>query len=159
MARNAAGEAARAGDAGRGVAVVAEEVRKLAEKTMQATHEVHASIRSIQDLAKINITGMDDAAKAMSRVNSLNEETVTALAEVSGAVSEASAQVQAIAAAVEEQSASSAAVTELVGEVSNIASENNALVTRADDELRILVRKAGELLHLVSELRQTGSAK
>ncbi|MDR1124961.1 MAG: HAMP domain-containing methyl-accepting chemotaxis protein [Deltaproteobacteria bacterium] len=156
LALNAAIEAARAGDAGRGFAVVADEVRKLAEKTMQATREVHSSIAAIQGLAKINVSGMEDAAAAMGRVNSLNDETLGALTDINKAVQEASNQVQSIAAAVEAQSASNNAVTELVGQVSGIASENNALVAQADDELRALVRKAGELLQLVSKLRQAG---
>ena len=157
LALNAAIEAARAGEAGRGFAVVADEVRKLAEKTMQATHEVNSSIMAIQDLAKVNISGMDEASKAIEHVSGLSEATVGALDEVSSAVQEATAQVQSIAAAVEEQSASSAEVTKLVDEVNNISSVNNGLVTEADAGLRSLVHKAGELLELVSELRRAGS--
>ena len=157
LALNAAIEAARAGEAGRGFAVVADEVRKLAEKTMQATHEVRDSITSIQDLTKVNITGMDNAVASMQRVGDLSDETVTALAEVQIAVKEAAAQVQSIAAAVEQQSASSSAVSALVGDVSSIASDNAELVVRADNELHSLVRKSGELLELVSQLRKVKS--
>ncbi|SBW06404.1 Methyl-accepting chemotaxis sensory transducer [uncultured delta proteobacterium] len=154
LALNAAIEAARAGEAGRGFAVVADEVRKLAEKTMQATKEVGESILAVQNLAKTNISSMDAAMTSMSRVSELSEETVAALAEVQGTVKEAAAQVQSIAAAVEEQSASSSEVAALVGEVSNIASANTALVAEADEELHGLVRKAGELLGLVADLRK-----
>ena len=154
LALNAAIEAARAGDAGRGFAVVADEVRKLAEKTMEATHEVRSAIVAIQDLAKANITGMDEAVTSMHRVNSLSDETVTALVEVQITVKQATDQVQSIAETVDEQSASSSEVANLVGEVSTIASGNNDLVAKADDELHRLVREASNLLDLVSELRK-----
>ncbi len=65
LALNAAIEAARAGEAGRGFAVVADEVRKLAEKTIGATDEVDKSITSIQGLAKQNIEGMRNAVEAI----------------------------------------------------------------------------------------------
>jgi methyl-accepting chemotaxis protein len=134
--------------------VVADEVRKLAEKTMQATQEVGESILAVQTLAQTNIASMDAAMTSMNRVSELSEETVAALTEVQGTVKEAAGQVQSIAAAVEEQSASSSEVAALVGEVSNIASANTALVAEADEELQGLVRKAGELLGLVADLRK-----
>ena len=154
LALNAAIEAARAGEAGRGFAVVADEVRKLAEKTMQATHEVRESITAIQSLTKVNISDMDNAAGSMRRVAELSDETVGALAEVQVSVKEAAAQVQSIATAVEQQSAATSEVAALVGDVSNIAAANTDLVVKADDELHGLVRKAGELLELVAQLRK-----
>ena len=157
LALNAAIEAARAGEAGRGFAVVADEVRKLAEKTMVATHEVRGAITAIQDLAKMNITGMDEAVNSIRRVNQLSTDTVAALTQVQDTAKEAAAEVQSIAAAVDEQSSSSSHVAELISEVSTIASENSSLVSTADAELRVLASEAGKLLDLVSELREAES--
>jgi len=67
LALNAAIEAARAGEAGRGFAVVADEVRKLAEKTMTATKEVGQAVVSIQQSVAGNIASMDNAAAAVTR--------------------------------------------------------------------------------------------
>ena len=75
LALNAAIEAARAGEAGRGFAVVADEVRKLAEKTMDATREVGASIADIQSDVRANMAEMDLAAEQVEIANNLAGES------------------------------------------------------------------------------------
>ncbi|MDR2574255.1 MAG: methyl-accepting chemotaxis protein [Desulfovibrio sp.] len=154
LALNAAIEAARAGEAGRGFAVVADEVRKLAEKTMSATHEVSDSISAIQKLAQVNVAGMDNAVASIAEVNKMSEDTVAALTEVHDIVGEAAAQVEFITTTVREQSASSAVVTGLVNDISTVADENNGLTVQADGELRNLMGQAARLLELVEVLEK-----
>jgi methyl-accepting chemotaxis protein len=153
LAMNASIEAAHAGEAGRGFAVVAGEVRKLAEKTRSAVLDVDSSITDMQKLAKVNMSGMDNAVSSISKVTGLSEKTVDYLTEAQTIVKDAMLQVQTIAAAVDRQSSSSTGIASLVNDVSGIARENDQLVTQVDEELRILLHKSSELLNLVSELK------
>jgi methyl-accepting chemotaxis protein len=75
LALNAAIEAARAGEAGRGFAVVADEVRKLAEKTMLATKEVGQTIHGIQQSAQDNARAMSDIAAEITQTAELSEKS------------------------------------------------------------------------------------
>lgn len=153
LALNAAIEAARAGEAGRGFAVVADEVRKLAENTMNATSEVHSSVTSMQRLADQNIQGMNNAIEAIANVTSLSHETLDILAEAQGGVQDASAEVQSIAAAVEEQSAASSEALQHINDVNAITQDNYALTQAVNDELHLLEEQSTNLLQLVEDLR------
>ncbi|MDR2726910.1 MAG: methyl-accepting chemotaxis protein, partial [Deltaproteobacteria bacterium] len=159
LALNAAIEAARAGEAGRGFAVVADEVRKLAEKTMSATKEVSDSISAIQGLAQINVSEMDNAVASIANVNEMSEQTVAALTAAQAIVKEATFQVESITTAVGEQSASNRVVSNLVGEISTIAADNNSLVTAVDAELHGFVQRTKELSDLVRVLKHSKSGQ
>jgi methyl-accepting chemotaxis protein len=152
LAMNASIEAAHAGDAGRGFAVVAGEVRNLAAKTMAAAREVEGSITEMQNLVKVNVSGMNNAVAAVARVTELSQKTFDSLNDARGIVNEAMRQVQLIASASEQQMASSKAVTSLVDEVSGIALANDKLVNQVNEELHSLIDKSTGLLDLVSEL-------
>ena len=123
LALNAAIEAARAGEAGRGFAVVADEVRKLAEKTMDATHEVGDYIKSIQQSAASNIDSSDKANKALNECRTMIEQSGESLQAIVAKADEAATQVQSIATAAEEQSATSEQINESTDIVNRIAGE------------------------------------
>jgi methyl-accepting chemotaxis protein len=154
LAMNASIEAAHAGEAGKGFAVVAGEVRNLAEKTRSTAGEVDASIRNMQNLAQINIAGMNNAATSISKVMALSGKTVASFSDASAIANDVMLQVQSIASAVEQQSASSKAITCLMNDVSGIALNNNKAISMVDEELHTLKKKSAELLDLVSELRR-----
>ncbi len=123
LALNAAIEAARAGEAGRGFAVVADEVRKLAEKTMTATKEVGAAISAIQQGTEGNIKEMDRAAMAVESAVALANDSGTALREIVRLVNATTDQVRSIATGAEEQSAASEQINRAVDEVNRIAGD------------------------------------
>ena len=79
LALNAAIEAARAGEAGRGFAVVADEVRKLAEKTMASTNDVGNAIKSIQESTAKSMTGVDNAVERIGEATELANQSGAAL--------------------------------------------------------------------------------
>ncbi len=104
LALNAAIEAARAGEAGRGFAVVADEVRKLAEKTMEATKQVAVSVSTIQKGAEENMQGIEQTVAYISESTSVANTAGQALAQIESMVENTANETRAIAAASEEQS-------------------------------------------------------
>jgi len=126
LALNAAIEAARAGEAGRGFAVVADEVRKLAEKTMTATNDVTKAIKTIQDGAHKNIDNTVHSVETISDVTKLAEASGKSLHEIVALVNNATAQVQSIAASAEEQSAASDEINRSIDNINTISSETSA---------------------------------
>ncbi len=143
LALNAAIEAARAGEAGRGFAVVADEVRKLAEKTMAATKEVDGHIASIQASARKNMAGTEAANASLARGNELVRRTGQALAEILSMARETADQVRVIASAAEEQSAVGSQVAQSTETVNRIAGETSRAMersARAVNDLGGLVR-------------------
>jgi methyl-accepting chemotaxis protein/hemerythrin len=122
LALNAAIEAARAGEAGRGFAVVADEVRKLAEKTMTATKEVGEAVHSIQEQARENITAVESAATGIEESTEAAAESGRFMDEIVGIVETTASQVESIATASEQQSATAEEINRAVEEVNAMPS-------------------------------------
>jgi len=159
LALNAAIEAARAGEAGRGFAVVADEVRKLAEKTMSATKEVAAVITDIDTGVRENITGMDAAVTAVGEASALADKAGAALHRIVEMVETATDEVRSIATAAEEQSATSDAITRAVADINHISDETVQGMDEAGQELAKLEQSAGDLAALIASLRQDADTK
>jgi methyl-accepting chemotaxis protein len=123
LALNAAIEAARAGEAGRGFAVVADEVRKLAEKTMDATKDVAKVILAIQDGTRENLAESEKAARAASECAELARAAGEALREIVGMSESTAAQVHAIARSADEQAGAVEEITRSTEEVNVLAGE------------------------------------
>ncbi|MDR2603956.1 MAG: methyl-accepting chemotaxis protein [Desulfovibrio sp.] len=153
LALNAAIEAARAGEAGRGFAVVADEVRKLAEKTMNATREVGASITAIQQSAKINVAGMGTAAAAVVEAAKIADDSGQALSEIADLAVSNSTLVVSISTAAEAQSATAESITSSVGDVRKIAGDTADGMSRAAAAVQELSRMAQELSRIIGELQ------
>ncbi|MDR2162206.1 MAG: bacteriohemerythrin [Desulfovibrio sp.] len=123
LALNAAIEAARAGEAGRGFAVVADEVRKLAEKTMQATTEVHKVLTGIQESASNNRQSVSGAADAIVRSAERASAAGAAMDQIVAEMDATALQFGSIAKASEEQLAGSARTNEALEGISSVAAD------------------------------------
>ena len=153
LALNAAIEAARAGDAGRGFAVVADEVRKLAEKTMNATNEVGAYIRAVQESARKNIRGTEATTEAITASTETAGRSGAALREIVGMVEQTADQVRGIATASEEQSAASDEISRTTEEINNIASETAEAMNQSAQAVSDLARLAQELKGIINAMQ------
>jgi methyl-accepting chemotaxis protein len=154
LALNAAIEAARAGEAGRGFAVVADEVRKLAEKTMDATREVGSSITAIQQSAKTSIKEMGEAVTAIAGATELANSSGQALSEIVELATSNSALVTSIATAAEEQSATSEEIHSSVEEVNQIVGETAQGMEQASSSVQELSRMAQDLSRIMEDLKR-----
>jgi len=120
LALNAAIEAARAGEQGRGFAVVADEVRRLAERTTSATKEIEINIRAIQEETSRAVQVMHESAREAAKGAQESEKSGQSLAEILGQINEVTQQIGQIATAAEEQSATSREISNNVHQITGI---------------------------------------
>ena len=158
LALNAAIEAARAGEAGRGFAVVADEVRKLAEKTMTATKEVGAAIRGIQDGTKKNIDNVERSGKNIEEVTRLANHSGESLREIVSLAEVTTDQVRSIATASEEQSSASEEINRSIEDVNRISAETADAMRQSSQAVSELADQAQVLKRLIDEMKSEGGA-
>ena len=118
LALNAAIEAARAGEHGRGFAVVADEVRKLAERTTGATKQIGDTIHTMQDEMKNAVVSMEGGVKEVEIGNSETAKSGNALKEILKQINALAAQINQIAVASEEQSATTNEINNNIQKIS-----------------------------------------
>jgi len=152
LALNAAIEAARAGEAGRGFAVVADEVRKLAEKTMNATKEVGDNIRGIQDAATRSVTRMREATATIDEATKLAGASGEALHEIVRMAQKTAASSREIVTVSQEQTKTAQEIAASAGEVQRIADQTDDGMRQAATDVEQLTRMAGSLDGLVKRL-------
>ena len=125
LALNAAIEAARAGEHGRGFAVVADEVRKLAERTTGATSEVSGIIREIQNNVTSAVTSIERVTAKVDKGVDLSSKAGAELRTIVKSVEDLQQMVQQIATAIEEMSATSDQIGKDIESISNISGETS----------------------------------
>lgn len=149
LALNAAIEAARAGEHGKGFAVVADEVRKLAEKSATATKEIGGLIRSIQQTVAEAVTAMESGAVEVESGVSRANEAGQALAAILDAAKTVNQQAEEISAAVQQMGASSNELVSAMDTVSAVVEENTA----ATEEM---AAGSGEITQVIDNIASVG---
>ncbi|SHN49752.1 methyl-accepting chemotaxis protein [Desulfovibrio litoralis] len=154
LALNAAIEAARAGEAGRGFAVVADEVRKLAEKTMQATEQVGNAINGIQNGTQRSRNSVDTSVKTVIETTELAGHSGAALNEIVELVGTAADQVHSIAIASEEESAASSEITTGMEFINTLADELSHSMEQSHIAVNEVAQQANTIQNIIHEMKK-----
>ncbi|GFO58131.1 methyl-accepting chemotaxis protein [Geomonas silvestris] len=153
LALNAAIEAARAGEQGRGFAVVADEVRALAERTTRATREIGEMIKTIQTETREAVNVMDEGVQEVEQGTSEAAKSGTALQKILEQIGCVTLQVNQIAVAAEEQTATTLEINKNVQQITEVAN----LTARSSHEeaaaANQLARLAEDLKGMVQQFR------
>ncbi|AGW13094.1 putative methyl-accepting chemotaxis sensory transducer [Megalodesulfovibrio gigas DSM 1382 = ATCC 19364] len=157
LALNAAIEAARAGEAGRGFAVVADEVRKLAEKTMTATKEVGEAIRGIQDGTRQNIENVEKIGRNIEEVTGLAKNSGSSLQEIVALAERTTDQIRSMATASEEQSSASEEINRSIEDVNRVSIETSEAMRQSAQAVNELANQAQVLKRLIHEMKSDNS--
>jgi methyl-accepting chemotaxis protein len=153
LALNAAIEAARAGEHGRGFAVVADEVRKLAERTTKATEEVSSSIREIQTETVHAVQQIEAGAGRVAKGVNLANSAGQALGRITQSSEGLSGMVQSIAAAADQQSSAASEIAGAVERINAVSRESAESANQAAQAANLLSQQAEKLQGLVCRFK------
>ncbi len=153
LALNAAIEAARAGEQGRGFAVVADEVRKLAERTRKATEEISQMVLTMQSSAHDAVAGMDSVVNRVFDGKRLSDQAAERMNAIQGSATHVSAAINEISAALTEQSAAAQEIARKVESVARMSEDNSEAAQETSRVAEELKRFAGALREAANRFR------
>jgi methyl-accepting chemotaxis protein len=151
LALNAAIEAARAGEHGKGFAVVADEVRQLAERTAQATGEIEGMIEGVQNETSAAVAAIETGREEVDDAVALAQQAGRAFEEIVGGTDMVSTQVSGMASATEEQSSTTEQISRSVEGISTVSAGQA-------EGINEIVESTNSLTALMADLRQLTGA-
>ncbi len=153
LALNAAIEAARAGEQGRGFAVVADEVRALAERTTRATREISEMIKAIQKETKGAVAAIEEGVAEVEKGTGYSVSSGQALEQILSQINDVTMQVNQIATAAEEQTATTGEITTNIQKITKVVQQTAGGASETAAASSELSRVAEELQRLVGTFK------
>ncbi|MFZ2269923.1 MAG: methyl-accepting chemotaxis protein [Azonexus sp.] len=153
LALNAAIEAARAGEQGRGFAVVADEVRKLAERTSQSVREISTMISGIQKDAVSAVDSMQSSRNVVNEVVASAERASTSMQGIRSSAETVQSSISGISDALREQRSASVELSRNVEAIAQMSEENSSAVAAVSETASRLEAVSVSLKHSVSRFR------
>ncbi len=153
LALNAAIEAARAGEHGRGFAVVADEVRKLAEKTVKATQEIESTVSRIQSETRRAVEEMEQGNEAVAQGRTQGERARAAIREIEDHASQAAVLTEQIATATEQLSATIQDMATNMEQIAEGVGQNTQAAAELADTAQTVAKQAEQLRDLTDRFR------
>jgi len=153
LALNAAIEAARAGEQGRGFAVVADEVRALAERTTKATKEISEMIKTIQNETQKAVIAMEEGVNEVAMGSEKATESGKALERILEQINDVTMQVNQVATAAEEQTATTSEISNNMNQITEVVAQTSRGAQESAAEADQLSGLAEELRRVVGQFK------
>jgi|GEM_PF-732019 len=158
LALNAAIQAAMAGEQGKGFSVVTEEVRRLAQRSANATREIAALVKSIQDDTNAAVIAMEESTGEVVEGSKVADEAGKALSAIGQVVDELADLILNISAVSQQQATTSSSIAQSMVEISALTSEATNLRRKSSEVTALVARTADELRNSVAAFKVSGYA-